>query len=49
MLIKFLLEEGRLEKSDMIKLIKKNIILLKKEANVLSLEDPINIVGDIHG
>ena len=42
-------KEGRLSKKDVIKLIKKARKLFYHESNVIHVEDPLVIVGDIHG
>ena len=42
-------KEGKLKKKDLIDIINKFTELVSKEPNVLSLQDPITVVGDIHG
>ncbi|MCQ2821493.1 MAG: metallophosphoesterase [archaeon] len=42
-------QEGKIEKKDLIELIKKFKDILKQEPNVVQLNDPITIVGDVHG
>jgi len=42
-------KEGKFHKSDLLSIIKEVMIVLKKEPNILILNDPITIVGDIHG
>lgn len=44
-----LLREGKLIKSDLFNIITSFIEIVSKEPNVLILDDPITIVGDIHG
>jgi serine/threonine-protein phosphatase 2B catalytic subunit len=44
-----LLREGRLEKKELIELIKSASAIMKKEPNVLKMKEPVIIVGDIHG
>jgi serine/threonine-protein phosphatase 2B catalytic subunit len=44
-----LLKEGKIKKKDFMDLINRFIGLLKKEPNVLEIEDPVTVVGDIHG
>ena len=44
-----LLREGRLEKKELIELIKSASAIMKKEPNVLKIKEPVIIVGDIHG
>ena len=45
----FLLAEGDFYKKDLISLLKQAIGVLTQEPNLLYLNDPITIVGDIHG
>ena len=42
-------KEGKLQKKDLIDIINKFVELVSKEPNVLTLQDPITVVGDIHG
>lgn len=44
-----LIREGRLTKVDLLELLNKFIDLVKKEPNVIEMEDPVTVVGDIHG
>ena len=41
--------EGKLLKADIFKIIKHTSELLKKEGNLVQVNDPITVVGDIHG
>ncbi len=41
--------EGKLHKTDMMKIIKYSQEILKKEGNLIQVQDPITVVGDIHG
>lgn len=41
--------EGKLSKIDFIKILDEAKKFLQKEPNLIYLEDPVNIVGDIHG
>ena len=45
----FLLREGRLDKSLVMKLSKLMLAHLKKEPNMIKINEPIVIVGDLHG
>lgn len=45
----FLTREGKLKKSDIIFMISQFVELVSNEPNVIYLDDPISIVGDIHG
>jgi hypothetical protein len=40
---------GILEKEDCITIVKMAMEILKKEPNVLALNDPVTVIGDIHG
>jgi len=42
-------KEGRIAKEDLIKLVNDANKLFKSEGNLLYLEDPLTVVGDIHG
>jgi len=42
-------KEGRITKEDLIKLINDCNKILKNEGNLLHLQDPLTVVGDIHG
>ncbi|KJP85280.1 hypothetical protein AK88_05091 [Plasmodium fragile] len=42
-------KEGRIRKEDCLDIIKKVIDIVSNEPNLLRLQDPITIVGDIHG
>jgi len=42
-------KEGRIAKEDIIKLINDANKLFKNEGNLIYLDDPLNVVGDIHG
>lgn len=44
-----LLREGKIDKKDFIDLINRVINITKKEPSVLKINDPVTIVGDIHG
>jgi serine/threonine-protein phosphatase 2B catalytic subunit len=44
-----LLREGRLEKKELVELIKGASTIMRKEPNVLRMKEPVIIVGDIHG
>ncbi|SCM23191.1 serine/threonine protein phosphatase 2B catalytic subunit A, putative [Plasmodium chabaudi chabaudi] len=48
-LMEHLRKEGRVKKEDCIDIIKKVIDIVSNEPNLLRLQDPITIVGDIHG
>jgi serine/threonine-protein phosphatase 2B catalytic subunit len=43
------LKEGRLSPEDAIQIAQQATFLLKKEPNLLTLQDPITVCGDIHG
>ncbi|GIX65546.1 protein phosphatase 2B catalytic subunit, calcineurin family phosphatse superfamily protein [Babesia caballi] len=45
----FLKAEGRLSKEDALTVIRTAGILFRKEPNVIKVEYPVNIVGDVHG
>jgi len=42
-------KEGRIAKEDYLKLVKDACKLFKNEGNLLHLQDPLTVVGDIHG
>src|SRR5690349_15906604 len=42
-------KEGRIAKEDLVKLVNDTNKLFKSEGNLIYLEDPLNVVGDIHG
>jgi serine/threonine-protein phosphatase 2B catalytic subunit len=44
-----LAREGRLEKSDLLELINNFINIIKTEPNIVRIQDPVTVVGDIHG
>lgn len=44
-----MLREGRLEKKELVELIKGASAIMRKEPNVLRMKEPVIIVGDIHG
>ena len=44
-----MLREGRLEKKELVELIKGAAAIMRKEPNVLRMKEPVIIVGDIHG
>jgi len=44
-----LAKEGRLLKEDFMKVMNDCNRILKSEGNVLYLQDPVTVVGDIHG
>jgi serine/threonine-protein phosphatase 2B catalytic subunit len=41
--------EGRLAKADLLELINIFIGIVKTEPNIVKIEDPVTVVGDIHG
>lgn len=49
LLKKHLTQEGRLDKSDVLQLIGLFRNIIKAEPNILKIEDPVTVVGDIHG
>ncbi len=49
MLRDHLAREGRLEKSDLLELINNFINIIKAEPNIVRIQDPVTVVGDIHG
>eukprot|EP01100_Stratorugosa_tubuloviscum_P000421 TRINITY_DN1094_c0_g1_i1.p1 TRINITY_DN1094_c0_g1~~TRINITY_DN1094_c0_g1_i1.p1 ORF type:complete len:576 (-),score=231.43 TRINITY_DN1094_c0_g1_i1:136-1863(-) len=48
-LLNHLYKEGRLEKQGALALLSRTTEILRKEPNVLQLEAPISIIGDVHG
>jgi len=42
-------KEGRVSKEHCMKILRDTLTLIKKEPNLLSLHDPVTVVGDIHG
>lgn len=42
-------KEGRIGKTELLKLVHDCNRVLKNEGNLLFLQDPITVVGDIHG
>ncbi len=44
-----LTREGKLNKSDLLDLINIFIKVVSKEPNIVEVEDPVTVVGDIHG
>lgn len=49
MLHDHLSREGRLNKSDLLEIIGRVTEIAQKEPNVITLQDPVTVVGDIHG
>lgn len=45
----WLLDEGSISKADLVKLVKDTTKILKSEPNILRMNEPVIIVGDIHG
>lgn len=45
----YLQKEGRISKTDLLKIIETFISIVKKESNVIFIDDPVTMVGDIHG
>ena len=48
-LMKFLTKEGKVSKKDFKKIIHMFTSLTKKEPNIIKIDDPVTIIGDIHG
>jgi serine/threonine-protein phosphatase 2B catalytic subunit len=44
-----LAREGRLEKADLLDLINNFVAIMKDEPNIVRIQDPVTVVGDIHG
>jgi serine/threonine-protein phosphatase 2B catalytic subunit len=44
-----LLEEGSISKTDLVKLITDVTAVFKSEPNIIKLQEPVIIIGDIHG
>lgn len=44
-----LTREGKLLKCDLLDIINKFIKIVSKEPNIMEMEDPVTVVGDIHG
>ena len=44
-----LTREGKLEKADLLELINLFQAQIKSEPNILKIQDPVTVVGDIHG
>jgi serine/threonine-protein phosphatase 2B catalytic subunit len=44
-----LAREGKLTKSDLLELINIFIATVKAEPNIVKMQDPVTVVGDIHG
>jgi serine/threonine-protein phosphatase 2B catalytic subunit len=44
-----LAREGKLDKSDLLDLINIFINVVKEEPNIVKIQDPVTVVGDIHG
>ncbi len=49
MLRDHLAREGKLEKADLLELINTFIGVVKAEPNIVRIQDPVTVVGDIHG
>lgn len=45
----YLLEQGKLSKPDLQRIIKMAQTLFSREGNVIEIQEPVNVVGDIHG
>jgi len=44
-----LAREGKLEKKDVLDLINTFISIVRSEPNIIQVQDPVTVVGDIHG
>ncbi|EGR29243.1 ser thr protein phosphatase family protein, putative [Ichthyophthirius multifiliis] len=44
-----LTKEGRIEKEDLLKLVAQCNKIMRSEGNLLSVQDPVTVIGDIHG
>eukprot|EP01017_Pseudomicrothorax_dubius_P025657 TRINITY_DN2794_c0_g2_i5.p1 TRINITY_DN2794_c0_g2~~TRINITY_DN2794_c0_g2_i5.p1 ORF type:complete len:215 (-),score=21.28 TRINITY_DN2794_c0_g2_i5:30-674(-) len=44
-----MLREGRIAKVDLVRLVQEANAIFKREGNVVQVQDPITVVGDIHG
>ena len=44
-----LLKEGSISKQELMKLINLVIPILNKEPNIMQVQEPVIIIGDIHG
>lgn len=42
-------KEGRIEKEDLVRLVADCNKIMRNENNLLNLQDPLTVVGDIHG
>lgn len=49
LLKEFLGKEGPVTKAQVVKLLNMTLDMLKKEPNLVQIEEPICVVGDIHG
>lgn len=45
----WLLDEGSIGKNELVKLIKDVTKVLKSEPNIIRMQEPVIIVGDVHG
>lgn len=44
-----LAREGKLTKSDLLELVNTFVSIVKAEPNIVKIQDPVTVVGDIHG
>ena len=44
-----LTREGKINKNDLLEIINNFIKIVSKEPNIVEVEDPVTVVGDIHG